>query len=82
MHPKYIYGSPSESGFGLTLGITDVNKTQAFQIQHLLTLENVNKNMMEETVCLFKEKGNQKSLIRCEKFSSDFQGTCTRPSTH
>ena len=67
--PKTLQ-SPSELGFDSTLEITigittEVNKTQAFQTQHLITLENVSKNMTEETICLSKGKDNWKKLTRC-----------------
>lgn len=38
----------------------EVNETQAHEIQHLLTLENVNKNVIDKTICLCKGKGNKK----------------------
>lgn len=80
MPPKCTYGTPWKLGFGLTFGVTGMNKTQALQIQHFLTLENVNKNVIMKTICLSEGKGNQKRLIRYQRLF-DLQGTCTRPGT-
>lgn len=42
------------------LADTEVNETQTHETQHLLTLENVNKNVTDKTICLCKGKGNKK----------------------
>ena len=57
---EYWSGVPLPSP-GVTI---EVNKTQAFQTPHLIILENISKNMTEETICLSKGKDNWKKLTR------------------
>lgn len=49
-------------------------KPRPFKSIRVETLENVNKNVMDETICLPKGKGNLKKLTRLKRFFFDFQG--------